>query len=176
MVPEASLRDAGHGLVPEAEGWFVLNARDARWLVNEMGAYCAFEGKARFPQLGINLNVLPPGKPMAMYHREDEQEGFLVLAGECVLVIEGEERRLRPWDFVHCPAGTEHVIVGAGDRPSVVLAVGARTGAGGLVYPASEVAQRHGAGVERETSDPGEAYARFSEVRESRYEEGWLSD
>ena len=176
MVAEATLSETEHGLVSERDGWFVLNARDARWVVNEMGAYCGFEGEARFPQLGINVNVLPPGKPMAMYHREDEQEGFLVLSGECVLVVEGEERQLRQWDFVHCPPGTEHVILGAGDRPSVVLAVGARTGAGGLVYPESAAAQRHGAGVERQTTDPSEAYARFSELRASRYGDGWLPE
>jgi uncharacterized cupin superfamily protein len=109
-----------------------------------------------------------------MYHRENEQEDFLVLSGECVLVIEGEERPLRAWDFVHCPAGTDHVIVGAGEAPALVLAVGARSGGGGLVYPVSEAAKRHGAGVERETSDPAEAYARFSKLRETRCREGWL--
>src|SRR5207244_8308337 len=125
VVPEASLRETDHGLVPDGEGWFVVNAGDARWFENELGGYCGFEGQPRFSQLGINLNVLPPGKPMAMYHREGEQEDFLVLAGECVLVIDDEERPLNAWDFVHCPAGTDHVIVGAGDRPCLVLAVGA---------------------------------------------------
>ena len=113
---------------------------------------------------------------MAMYHREGEQEDFLVLAGEGVLVIEDEERPLKAWDFVHCPAGTDHVIVGAGDRPCLVLAVGARTGAGGLVYPASEVARRHGAGAERETSDPKEAYAHVSKIEETRCRDDWLPD
>ena len=174
MVPEALLEQTDHGRVPSADGWFVLNAREAPWLVNEMGAYCGFEGKARFPQLGINLNVLPPGSPMAMYHREDEQEDFLVLAGECLLIVEDEERPLRQWDFVHCPPGTAHVILGAGDRGGLVLAVGARTGAGGLVYPGSAVAQRHEAGVARETSDPDEAYARFSELERTAYRAGWL--
>ncbi len=69
------------GLAPESEGWFVLNAKDARWLDGDLGAYCAFEGKeARFPQLGINLNALQPEVPMTMYHRENAQEDFLVLA------------------------------------------------------------------------------------------------
>ena len=176
MVPPAPLRETDDGVLPEGDGWFVLNARDARWHVNELGGYCAFEGEARFPQLGINLNALPPGRPMAMYHRENEQEDFLVLAGEAVLVVEGQERPLRQWDLVHCPAGTDHVIVGAGEQPCLVLAVGARTGGGGLVYPESEAARRYGAAVQRETSDPREAYAHLSQPRSTRCQEGWLPD
>ena len=163
MIPEAKIE---HG-VPQGEGWFVVNARDSRWIHNELGSYCGFEGRddAQFPELGINLNVLPPGKPMAMYHAEDGQESFLVLNGECLLIIEGQERPLKTWDFVHCPPWTEHVIVGAGDGPSVVLAVGAR-GREGLRYPANETAIKHGAGVDQETSLPKEAYARFTEPKE----------
>ena len=151
-----------------------MNARKARWLENELGEYCNFEGEPRFSQLGINLNVLPPGKPMAMYHRETDQENFLVLSGECLLIAEDEERPLRAWDFVHCPAGTNHVIVGAGDRPAVVLAVGARSADGGIVYPASLVAQRLGAGVDHETSDPAEAYAQYSRPEPTSYRDGRL--
>jgi uncharacterized cupin superfamily protein len=164
------------GLMPEEEGWFVLNARDARWLEGELGKYCPFEGKeARFAQLGINVNVLAPGEPMTMYHRENAEEDFLVVAGECVLVVEGEERPLRPWDLFHCPPGVAHAIVGAGEGSAVVVAVGARTGQedGGLVYPADPVAQRYGAGVETETSSPQEACARFS-FDWRGYEDGWL--
>lgn len=166
------------GLVPEGQGWFVLNAMDARWLDGDLGKYTGFEGPdARFPQLGINLNVLAPGEPMTMYHRENAQEDFLVLAGECVLVVEGEARPLKQWDLLHCPAGVDHAIVGPGDGPSLVLAVGARTGAEdeGLVYPADPVAQQHGAGVPTETSDPKLAYAPFS-LRPCGYEDGWLPD
>ena len=155
----------------------MLSAKDARWLDGDLGAYCAFESKeVRFPQLGINLNVLQPGMPMTMYHRENAQEDFLVLAGECVLVVEGEERPLRPWDFFHCPAGVDHAIVGAGEGPSIVLAVGARTGDedDGVVYPADPVAQKHGAAVAVETSVPDEAYLNFEHVWRA-YEEGWLS-
>jgi uncharacterized cupin superfamily protein len=126
-----------------------------------------------FTQLGINLTLLAPGEPMAMYHRENDQEDFLVLEGEGLLVIEGEERPLRRWDFVHCPAGTNHVLVGAGDGPCIVLAVGARDRSIELdwgAYTVDAAAIRHGAGVERETSDPQEAYARFP----PRYREGWL--
>jgi uncharacterized cupin superfamily protein len=179
-VSEATLAESeSGGLVPDGDGWFVLNARDARWLDGDLGRYCAFEGDGatRFPQLGVNLNVLQPGEPMTMYHRENAQEGFLVLAGECVLVVEGDERPLRRWDFFHCPAGVAHAIVGAGEGPSLVLAVGARRADGdsGVVYPADPVAQRLGAGVSAETSSPKEAYARFS-WRWGAYEEGWLPE
>ena len=166
------------GLVPAGDGWFVLNAKDARWLDGDLGKYTGFEGKeARFPQLGINLNVMQPGEPMTMYHRENAQEDFFVLAGECIAIVEGEERPLRRWDLLHCPAGVDHAIVGAGDGPSLVLAVGARTGAedDGLVYPAEPAAQKHGAAVPEETSNPDDAYKPFS-FRRCGYEEGWLPD
>jgi uncharacterized cupin superfamily protein len=181
MVPESPLEETEHGLVATDGGWFVLNARDAPWRVrNGRGAYAefeGFEGKADFSQLGINLQVLGPGEPMAMYHYEHDQEDFLVLAGEPLLVVEGNERPLRPWDLVHCPAGTRHVIVGAGDAPSLILAVGARdrsTGPDWGAYTVDEAASRHGAGVERETTDAAEAYARFQPGEPSRYRPGFL--
>ena len=166
MVPEAPLeRNEAGGLYPVEEGWFVVNARDARWFESGgLGFYAPFESRdARFAQLGINLNVLRPGEPNCMYHGEDAQEGFLVLSGECLLVVEGRERPLRQWDFVHCPPWTEHVFVGAGQGPCLLLAVGSRQrpAGQGIRYPADETALKHGAGVERETSDPEEAYARF---------------
>jgi uncharacterized cupin superfamily protein len=160
------------------ESWFVLNAREAPWYhIEGRPALCSFEAKSgEFPQLGINLNVLEPGDPMAMYHWEAVQEDFLVLAGEPLLIIEGEERPLRRWDLVHCPAGTKHTIVGAGDGPSVVLAVGFRDRSnpdwGG--YTVDEAALRHGAGVEAATTEPEEAYARFVRRKPTSYHEGWL--
>ena len=183
MVREAELVAIEHGIVPTGDGWFVLNARDALWHDRGgRGFLCEFEGfgvddALDFTQLGINLTVLGPGEPMAMYHRENDQEDFLVLAGEALLVIEGEERPLRAWDFVHCPAGTNHVLVGAGDVPCLVLAVGARdrsTGTDWGAYTVDAAAIRHGAGVERETSDPEEAYARFSPRGPTRYRDDWL--
>ena len=151
MVPESRLDATEHGLVPQGDGWFVLNAREARWRRGEgRPAICEFEGEHGFPQLGVNLSVLAPGESMAMYHWEADQEDFLVLAGEALLIVEGEERPLRQWDFVHCPAGTKHVIVGAGDEPSVVLAVGARersTGPDWGAYSVDAAALRQGAGV-----------------------------
>jgi uncharacterized cupin superfamily protein len=173
MVPEAPLVATGQGLAPEGEGWFVLNAREARWLDGDYGAFTRFEGPARFPRIGINLGVLEPGQPSCMYHREDEQENFLVLAGECLLLVEGQERRLRAWDFVHCPPWTEHVFVGSGEGPCTILAIGSRTG-GEVVYPESELARGHRAGVETETGEPDEAYAGVAPDRDVPFPAGSL--
>ena len=172
-MTEAPLIPGGSGLEPEGDGWFVLNAREARWKEGDFGAFTSFEGDASFPSLGMNIGVLEPGQPSCMYHRENEQEDFLVLAGECLLLIEGEERPLKAWDFVHCPAWTEHVFVGAGSGPCAILAVGSRTG-GAVVYPALELAQRHGAGVATETTEPREAYADNRPDLDVEYREGWL--
>jgi uncharacterized cupin superfamily protein len=190
MIPEAPLDPTEHGLVPGGDGWFVLNARAARWWDRPgRGSEMGMQGKADFSQLGLSLYVLAPGEPMAMYHWESDQEDFLVLAGEALLVVEGEERPLRQWDFVHCPAGTNHVIVGAGDAPCTVFAVGARarenttfrTPEGTLegrddwgAYTVAEAAVRHGAGVEEETTDADVAYARFPGAEPTRYRDGWL--
>jgi uncharacterized cupin superfamily protein len=166
------------GLAPEGDGWFVLNAKDASWFDGDLGKYTGFEGgESRFPQLGININILAPGEAMTMYHRENAQEDFLVLAGECLLIVDGAERPLKRWDLFHCPAGVDHAIVGAGDGPSVVLAVGARTGAedDGLVYSADPVAQQHATGVSVETTDTNAAYKPF-ESRRTGYEPGWLPE
>lgn len=155
MVPESELVSTEHGLVPKGQGWFVVNARETQWWDRKgRGVLCefegaGFEGAADFVQLGINLTVLGPGEPMAMYHRENDQEDFLVLAGEALSIVEGEERQLRRWDLLHCPAGTEHVIIGAGDGPCVMLAVGARDRSKGEdwgAYTVDATAQRHRAG------------------------------
>jgi uncharacterized cupin superfamily protein len=173
VVPEAPLVRTGPGLVPNGDGWFVLNVRDARWQEGDFGAFTRFEGETRFPQLGINIGVLEPGQPACLYHGENEQEDFLVLSGECLLLIEGGERPLKAWDFVHCPAWTEHVFVGAGSGPCAILAVGSRTG-GDVVYPASALARRHRAGVETETTEPKEAYAGFRPDGDAEFRDGWL--
>lgn len=166
MIPEAPLERRDEGLSPAGEGWFVLNAREAPWYeLGGLGAYVPFERpEARFAELGVNVNVLPPGERGSMYHREGAQEGFLVLAGEAVLIVEGQERRLHAWDDVHLPAGAAHVLVAAGDAPCVYVAVGRRP-AGGVVYPVGETALAHDAGVQSETSDPAEAYGRFGKGR-----------
>jgi uncharacterized cupin superfamily protein len=103
-----------------------------------------------------------------MYHHESNQEDFLVLAGEALAIVEGEERPLKAWDFLHCPAGTDHIIVGAGDGPCLVFMTGARLVEKEIVYPRSEVALRHGAGVENETTQPKEAYAPFPKWQPGR--------
>ena len=181
MVPEASLRQSKNGLVTDGEGWFVINARESRWRdEGPFGSYCTFEGKRRFPHFGINISVLEPGETIGMYHREDGQEAFLVLEGECTLIVEGKERPLVPWDFFYCAPGTEHIIVAAGTQAAVVLAVGARgRGVGGrIVYKVCKAAARYGASVARETTDPREAYekARAGLPRSKfvKYRPGWL--
>jgi uncharacterized cupin superfamily protein len=174
MVEEARLVQVDTGLAPATDGWFVVNVREAAWLTNDaFGARCVFEADTRvvrdrpelevrkFADLGFTLAVIEPGQPSGLYHAESNQEDFLVLAGECLLLVEGEERQLRAWDFVHCPSGTEHVFVGAGDGPCAIFMTGGRTRPRSIVYPASELARRRGAGVETETSSPTDAYARF---------------
>jgi len=167
VVPEAPLERSDHGVLPVGDGWFVVNARDAQWFESDgLGFYAPFEGEnAPFGELGINLNILRPGEPNCMYHGEETQEDFLVLAGECVLIVEGEERTLRAWDLFHSPPWAEHVFVGSGDGPCLILAVGVRVKGRGLRYPVNEIALKHDAGVRKETSDPSLAYERFAELK-----------
>ena len=177
MVDEAKLEDGGAGLVPVSQGWFVVNVRDTAWRDSkDFGADCRFESPpdAFFTQLGINVCVLQPGQPNCRYHRESLQEDFLVLAGECVLLVEEQERPLKAWDFVHCPPGVNHVFVGAGNGPCAILMTGARSEEEEIVYPVSELALRHGAGVAVETPSPEEAYASFAPPTKGR-PVGWGS-
>ncbi len=185
MAAEARLERSEHGLSPEGGGWYVLNMRDAEWRYAEgRGAVCGvgddFEGWRRdADQLGVNAFVLHPGEAMSMYHREADQEAFLVVFGDALLIVEEEERPLRAWDFFHCPPGTGHVIVGAGGGPCLVLAVGSREHSeepGGLSFPVSEAAARQGASVEQETTDGGEAYATVPPRQPAAYRDGWLPD
>jgi len=176
-MPEAQLEDSGSGLAPAGEGWFVVNVRDAQWLTSEggdkqpSGAECAFESNAApFEQLGVRIHVLPPGEPNGLYHSETQQEAFLVLSGQCTLLVEGEERLLGAWDFFHSPAGTEHVFIGAGDEPCTILMVGTRVGDWRVRYPVSELAAQYDASAVRETTEPDEAYteAGFEHSRRER--------
>jgi uncharacterized cupin superfamily protein len=181
MVPEAKLEKTEHGLAPKGEGWFVLNMRDAEWRHAEgRGAVGLvlddFEGwRDESAQFGLNPFVLQPGEAMARYHWEGDQEAFLVVSGKAVLIVEGEERQLRAWDFVHCPPKTKHVIVGAGTGPSLVIAVGAREH-DELGFPADEVAKRHAASVEVDTMDGGVAYADVPGREPTAYRDGWLPE
>jgi uncharacterized cupin superfamily protein len=174
MIEQARLEDVGSGLAPVSPGWFVVNAGEAAWLRNDaFGGRCVFESSERvlaerpdaepqqFAEIGFTLAVLEPGKPTGMYHAESSQENFLVLAGTCLLIVEEEERQLRAWDFVHCPAGTRHTFVGTGDEPCVIFMTGARREDGAILYPVSETARARNAGVEAETDKPREAYAPF---------------
>src|SRR5215210_6255433 len=133
VVPEAELEETDAGLVPASTGWFVMNARDARWFHRPgrgdslpLTGCDEFEAETYFPMLGMSIQVLAPGEPNATYHWETEQEDFLILSGEALLIVEGQERPLKQWDFVHCPPETRHVFVGAGDGPCVLLAASSR--------------------------------------------------
>jgi quercetin dioxygenase-like cupin family protein len=165
MVKAARLENLEAGLTPVTDGWFVVSIPEAAWVTSDvLGDACIFEGDdVSFPDIGYTLAVLQPGQSGGRYHREANQEDFLVLAGECLLLIEEEERPLKAWDFVHCPPNTAHGFVGAGDGPCVIFMTGARKGwpDKGTVYLRSELALRHGAGVEEETTSPAEAYAPF---------------
>src|SRR5262245_13109247 len=178
MVPEAQFEDSEHGRRAAGDGWYVLNARDASWYDRGgRGAVCVVEAGQDWAQVGVNLFVLSPGNPMSMYHWEADQEDFFVVHGEALLIAEGEERPLKQWDFVHCPSKMSHVIVGAGNGPCVVVAVGARQNQDGPDwggYPLDETAARHNASTEEETNDPHVAYARFKQREPTRYRDGWL--
>jgi uncharacterized cupin superfamily protein len=160
-VDEARSEETPYGRYITSDGWFVLNLEDALAVRNteKGGAAYPLEGReAPFRDVGVSVHVLWPGEPNGLYHSEEVQEGFLVLSGECTLVVEEEERPLRQWDYFHCPAKVRHILVGAGGGPCAILMLGARPDVG-LHYPVSEVAAKYGASVATETSVPDEAYA-----------------
>ena len=149
-------------MIEERGGWFVRNVKDATWTNSDaFGRSCRFDSADPFPQVGIHIYLLEPGKPNCRYHREEAQEDFLVLAGQCKLLVNGEIRPLEVWDFVHCPAGVSHVFIGDGDGPCALLAIGHRPGKGmeRLLYPASELARRYNAESPTPTADPRVAYS-----------------
>jgi uncharacterized cupin superfamily protein len=156
--------------------WHVRNVREMKWWdVGPRGFVTELVDDEK-PQVGVNLFVLAPGQPMAMYHWEADQEGFLVLSGEALLIVENEERPLRAWDYFHCPPNVAHTIVGAGSGPAAILALGAREHENGDWggYPYSELAMKHDASAEEETTEPHVAYARFPARTEGEFREGWL--
>jgi uncharacterized cupin superfamily protein len=160
-VPEATSEETPYGRYVTSDGWFTLNLGDALAVRNEEKGGTAYPIEARnapFRDFGVNVRVLEPGQPNCLYHAEGAQEGFLVLWGECTLLVEEEERTLRQWDYFHCPAGTRHVFVG-GEERCAVLMIGARPEPEELLYPVSELAAKHGASVATETASGDEAYA-----------------
>jgi uncharacterized cupin superfamily protein len=184
VVPEAELKQTDVGLAPAGPGWFVMNAREARWFDRPglghnlpLTGSDAYEAETFFPMLGMAIRVMTPGQPNATYHWETEQENFLVLAGEALLIVEGQERRLKQWDFVHCPPETRHAFVGAGDGVCVLLCASSRQfqkdGPWGF-YCADETAAKYNASSPEETQDTELAHARFPPSQPTRYREGLL--
>ena len=159
-MKEAELRETETGLVPEGKGWFVLNLRDASWeTMPGGGSWVSFQADGVAQQIGVGVHVLPPGEAPGRYHAEANQEGFLVLAGECILVVEGEERRLKQWDYFHCPPGTGHITVGAGDEPCAIFMLGARNAGAPIHYDPDPIAAKYGAAVREPADSAREAYA-----------------
>jgi uncharacterized cupin superfamily protein len=185
MIPEAELHRDTWGTEPHEPGWFVLNARDAGWTKRDGRGYKAgltswsdTAAETLFRDFGANFRVLEPGQPMAMYHHEADTEGFLVLAGSALLIIEETERPIAQWDFVHCPAGARHTIIGTGDGPCTILAMGSRKHitepCNGGGYHASDVAARHGASPGVDTVDTEVAYQRFGPDEPAAFDPAWL--
>ena len=176
-VPEASLARTGAGLEPAEPGWFVVNAADAAWVTNPgYGRYTRFESAAaEFEHFGYGIHVLMPGEPSTHYHGENGQESFLVLRGECLLLVEGEERTLRQWDLFHAPPWTRHGFVGAGDGPCAILMIGARLDIDEVIYELAPVAQRYKATAPEETTDPKVSYRDRPPLQPERFDPGWLA-
>src|SRR4051794_3240976 len=186
MVQEARLKETDAGLVADSTGWFVMNARDGRWFEKPGQGFSVpltgcdeYEAETFFPMLGMSIRVMRPGEPAGTYHWETEAEDFLVLHGEGLLIVEGQERQLKQWDFVHCPPETKHAFVGSGDRPFVLLCASSRQfqkdGPWGF-YCADETAAKHNAAAPEDTQDSELADARFPPSFESRYREGLLPE
>ena len=186
MVPEAPLEESDAGLVPRSFGWFIANVRDMRWSERPgMGRSCAltgrdeYEAETFFPMLGMSVKVVPPGEPSTTYHWETEQEDFLVLAGEGVAIVEGVERPIRQWDFIHCPPEAKHAFAGTGERGLVLLCASSRQfqkdGPWGS-YCADPVAERYNAASPEDTQNGSLAYERFGPSRLIRYAGGLPSE
>jgi uncharacterized cupin superfamily protein len=165
-VDEAKIEETDTGLVPADDGWFILNLADIGWnTVPGGGTWCGFESpNARSKTLGIGVHVLNPGDSPGYYHAESEQEGFLVLSGECLAIVEGQERRMGPWDYLHCPPGTAHITIGVGDGPCALLMVGTRSPHKRTEYIPEPAAARHGAAVDVATDSAKEAYADWPSI------------
>jgi mannose-6-phosphate isomerase-like protein (cupin superfamily) len=183
VVEEAELEETEVGLLPKTQGWFIMSALETRWFDKpgqghsvSLTGYNEYEAETFFPMLGMSIRVAGPGDATTTYHWETEQEGFLVLSGEGIAIIEGEERPLKQWDFVHCPPGTRHAFAG-GEPPLVLLCASSRQfqkdGPWGY-YCFDETAAKYNAASPEDTQDGEIAYARFAEVRKTRYPGGLL--
>jgi uncharacterized cupin superfamily protein len=161
VIDEAAIEETEAGRLPADDGWFILNLAEIAWETSPGGGtWCVFEApSAPSQKLGIGVHVLPPGEAQGFYHLESGQEGFLVLSGECIAIVEGQERHMKPWDYLHCPSGTAHMTVGTGDVPCAILMVGTRSRDDVIHYPVEPVAARHGTSVSVATDSPDEAYA-----------------
>ncbi len=167
MTREAPLEKTKFGLTPATKGWFALNLKDAAWHANEeYGCWAGLEAEDRDDQLGVNVHVLQPGQPACKYHAESQTESFLVLSGEAMLIVEGEERPLKQWDFVHCPPGVHHLFVGSGAGPCAILMIGTRAEGSTLRYPVEPLAAKVGGSSSEDTSDPKVAYAGRGPIEE----------
>jgi uncharacterized cupin superfamily protein len=164
---EAPVKDTETGKTVAGEGWFILNLAEASWeRDSDLGVWCDLGAPdAPFAQIGIGPHMLMPGQANGRYHAETAQEGFLVLAGECIAIVEGQERHLHQWDYLHCPPGTYHITVGAGDGPCVILMLGARSPGITTHYAVDETAARYGASVAKDTHSSKEAYADLARTR-----------
>jgi uncharacterized cupin superfamily protein len=183
VIPEARLERVASGLAPVTPGWFVVNTADAAWMNHERsGGVCIFESDEYVlrgrpdlteymkPHAGFTIRVVPPGEPSGLYHAESVEEDFLILMGECLLIVEDQERQLRTWDFVHCPPMCGHTFVATGDGPCVILATGNRRDDLVRNCPGSQAALRHDAGSLEDTGDrpwPG----RWEVARPGRWDE-----
>lgn len=176
MPDKAPMKKTERGVTPAGDGWFVMHASEAPWYRGDkFGSVCSLQGETRFPHVGVNIRVLDPGQPACLYHCEEAQEDFLVLAGECLALIEEQEIPLKAGHFVHCPAGTRHVFVGAGQGPCAILMIGYRPPEERLLYPVSKLAGKYGASAEEETPDPRVAYGKFAR-REGNADPRWPVD
>jgi uncharacterized cupin superfamily protein len=161
VADKARIEQTTAGLVPADAGWFIVNLSDLRWeTLPGGGTWCSFESpNSPSPMLGIGVHILRPGDKPGYYHAESNQEGFLVLSGECIAIVEGEEHRMRAWDYLHSPPGTAHITVGAGNEPCALLMVGTRSPDATIRYLVEPAAAKHEASVETASDSPREVYA-----------------
>src|SRR3954463_8609476 len=161
-MDEAEIQQTPEGQVPVDGGWFILNLGEMAWeTVPGFGIWCDFDGpehESSTLRVGVHVHVLKPGEANGYYHAEAAQEGFLVLSGECIAIVEGQERRMRRWDYLHSPPGTAHITVGAGAQPCAILMFGSPDPSRKVEWIADEVAAKHGVGVAHTPSGSPDLY------------------